>query len=253
MKIYEIIFSPTGGTQKCADVFAAAFDMEVELVDLTDYAYDFSAVSISAEDICIIAAPAYGGRVPATAVSRLSEIYGNGAKAVLIAVYGNREFDDTLVELQDVAAECGFRPIAGVGALAEHSIVRQFGANRPDEQDLGQLQKYAAKIAALSKEDSGKVLELPGNRPYKIYNGVAAKPVVNENCTECAVCAWNCPVEAITEETPKLTDTEKCISCMRCISICPNQARILPAEIIAAFTQKLAPVCSERKSNTLYL
>lgn len=253
MKIYEIIFSPTGGTQNVADVFAAAFDQEVELVDLTDYAYDFSALEIEKEDICIIAAPAYGGRVPAVAASRLAQIKGNGAKAVLIAVYGNREFDDTLVELQDIAVAGGFTPIAGVGAVAEHSLVRQFGANRPDEQDLSELQGFAAQIVELTKSDVTKALELPGNYPYKTFNGVPAKPVVNENCGGCAICAWNCPVEAISEEHPEQTNYDLCISCMRCVSICPNQARALTPEMTAAFTQKLAPVCSERKSNILYI
>ena len=107
MRIFEIIFSPTGGTQKCADIFAAAFGKEVELIDLADFSYDFTATDITSEDICIIAAPAFGGRIPEVAATRLKSIKGNGAKAILIAVYGNREFDDCLVELQDIAAENG--------------------------------------------------------------------------------------------------------------------------------------------------
>ena len=105
MRIFEIIFSPTGGTQKCADIFVAAFGKEVELIDLADFSYDFAATDITSEDVCIIAAPAFGGRIPEVAVNRLKLIKGNGAKAILIAVYGNREFDDCLVELQDIASD----------------------------------------------------------------------------------------------------------------------------------------------------
>ena len=112
MRIFEIIFSPTGGTQKCADIFAAAFGKEVELIDLADFSYDFTATDITSEDICIIAAPAFGGRIPEVAAARLKSIKGNGAKTILIAVYGNREFDDCLVELQDIAAENGNCPLS---------------------------------------------------------------------------------------------------------------------------------------------
>lgn len=86
MNIYEILFSPRGGTQKVADIFAAAFHQEVEVVDLTDSSYDFSAVSIEEDDVCIIAAPSYADRVPPLAARRLSLIHGNHARAVLIAV-----------------------------------------------------------------------------------------------------------------------------------------------------------------------
>ncbi len=89
MNIYEIIFSPTGGTQKAADVLAAAFEKEVEMIDLADKSFDASNVHMTEEDVCIIAAPAYGGRVPQIAVDRLKQLKGNGAKAVLVAVYEN--------------------------------------------------------------------------------------------------------------------------------------------------------------------
>ncbi len=252
MKIYEIIFSPTGGTQKCADIFAAAFEEVVEIVDLADFSYDFSAVEIKAEDVCIIAVPAYGGRVPETAASRLKQVQGNGAKAVLIAVYGNREFDDTLVELQDLAVEGGFHPIAGVGAVAEHSLVRKFGAGRPDAKDIEELNQFASQIIVSLKENTYQKLDLPGNRPYKPWSGSTVRPLTNENCIKCKLCAWHCPVEAISEDAPHLTNNDQCISCMRCISICPNQARFLAPEIIDVFTEKISAVASERKPNTFF-
>lgn len=253
MKIFEIIFSPTGGTQKCADIFAAAFGKEVELVDLTDYAYDFTSTNITKEDICIIAAPAYGGRIPETAASRLKLINGNGAKAVLIAVYGNREFDDCLVELQDLVTENGFIPVAGVGAVAEHSLIRKFGAGRPDVSDIEELNLFADKIIKKLEENSDSSITLPGNRPYKVFPGSSVRPLTSDACVKCMLCAWQCPVEAISEKTPNSTNTEKCISCMRCISICPNQARYLATEVIEAFTQRLSSVASDRKQNSLYL
>ena len=253
MRIFEIIFSPTGGTQNCADIIAAAFDKEIELIDLTDNAYDFTSTDITEKDICVIAAPAYGGRIPETAASRLKQIQGNGAKAILMAVYGNREFDDCLVELQDITTENGFIPVAGIGAVAEHSLVRKFGANRPDSDDISELNNFAAQILSKLEINSAEPVSLPGNRPYKIFPGSSVRPLTNDNCIKCKLCAWQCPAEAISEEAPNLTDNAKCISCMRCISICPNQARFLAPEVLTMFTEKLAPVASGRKLNTLYL
>ena len=253
MRIFEIIFSPTGGTQKCADIFAAAFGKEVELIDLTDFSYDFTATDITSEDICIIAAPAFGGRIPEIAANRLKLIKGNGAKAILMAVYGNREFDDCLVELQDIATANGFVPVAGVGAIAEHSLIRKFGAGRPDTSDIEELNTFSSRIMEKLNANQANPLSLPGNRPYKVFPGSSVRPLTNDSCTKCKLCAWNCPVEAISEDNPDLTDNSKCISCMRCISICPNHARYLAPEIIEMFTEKLSLVASERKNNSLYL
>ena len=90
MSIYSILFSPTGGTKKVADCLAAGFGSEVREIDLTNPAADFSSFSFTADDICVVAVPSFGGRVPVPAISRLANMSGNGAKAVLAAVYGNR-------------------------------------------------------------------------------------------------------------------------------------------------------------------
>ena len=69
MKLYEITFSPTGGTQKAADLLTEALGGERIAVDLTDRTADFSAVAFTPEDVAVIAVPSYGGRVPAAAVA----------------------------------------------------------------------------------------------------------------------------------------------------------------------------------------
>lgn len=253
MNVFEIVFSPTGRTEKVSDELAKVFDPNIQKIDLTAPDTDFSSVEISKENICVIAVPSYGGRVPATAVSRLKKLNGNQAKAILVAVYGNREIDDTLVELNDTAVSAGFVPIAAVSAVAEHSIVRKFAAGRPDSEDVSVLKAFAEKI--LFAAQGGKIgsLELPGNRPYKEYKGAAAKPVVDSSCSGCGFCAEKCPVGAIPKDSPAQTNTEICISCMRCISICPNHSRQIDVSIIDAIAQKLESVCSKRKSNKLYL
>ena len=146
MSVYKITFSPTGGTKKAADIFTESFSPESTYVDFVSQKKDCSGYSFRPEDICIVSVPSYGGRVPDIAVRRLRQMKGDGAKAVLIVTYGNRDYDDTFAELQDVLEEAGFVCIAGVAAIAEHSIMRQFAAGRPNEQDEKELAEFAFRI-----------------------------------------------------------------------------------------------------------
>lgn len=147
MSVFEIVFSPTGGTRKVSGLVAGALDKKTVTVDLTDSGLDFSAVSMTEDDVAVISVPAYAGRIPAVVADRLGMLRGNGARTVLVCVYGNRAFEDTLVELEDVAKRAGFRVVAAVSAIAEHSVARQFAAGRPDAQDAAQLAELRSKFS----------------------------------------------------------------------------------------------------------
>ena len=120
---YNIHFSPTGGTKKVADILAR--NLGGEFCDV-DICRDIEKMSLQSCDVCLVSVPSFAGRVPAVAIERLKKISANGAKAILNCVYGNREWDDTLTELQDTLESCGFVCVAAVAAVAEHSICRQF-------------------------------------------------------------------------------------------------------------------------------
>ena len=109
MKTVEIIFSPTGGTEKVARILTSRWELDTVTIDLSDAKADFSQCVIEKEDRVLIAMPSFGGRAPAVAIQRLMQIAGNGAKCTLVCVYGNRAYEDTLVEMEDAAKECGFR------------------------------------------------------------------------------------------------------------------------------------------------
>ena len=151
MKLYDIVFSPTGGTKKVADCLTGTLEGDVTTVDLTDSKQDFDAVQLTREDVAVVSVPSYGGRVPAVAAERLRKVHGNGARAILVCVYGNRAYEDTLVELEDTAKQAGFQVIAAVAAIAEHSIARQFASGRPDAQDAAQLSDFAKQIETLCR------------------------------------------------------------------------------------------------------
>ena len=146
MNVYEIYFSPTGGTRKVATFLAQEMNTEPGQIDLSDNRTDFHGIALTSEDVAVIAVPSYSGRVPVPAVERIMQIRGNGAKAILVCVYGNRAYEDTLIELQDCVQQAGFSVVAAVAAVAEHSIARRYAANRPDQEDYRQLKEFAGKI-----------------------------------------------------------------------------------------------------------
>ena len=99
MTIYQITFSPTGGTQRVADRLAESMSEAYISIDLCDPHFSADQLSLTAEDLCIVSVPSFGGRVPALAAERMAALTGNGAMAVPVAVYGNREYEDTLIEM----------------------------------------------------------------------------------------------------------------------------------------------------------
>lgn len=253
MRVIEITFSPTGGTKRAADMLTAAWAQSADTVDLTCPETDFSAVPFSAQDAAVIAMPSFGGRAPAVAVQRLRQLKGNGARCVLLCVYGNRAYEDTLVEMEDAAKDAGFQVTAAVAAVAEHSILRQYAAGRPDQADERTLKEFGGKIAQKLAQDDPIAPTIPGNRPYKKAGGAGLVPKAGSTCTACGTCAGKCPVGAIPKAAPKTTDAKKCISCMRCIAVCPAGARKTNQALTATASLALKKACSQRKECELYL
>ena len=176
----------------------------------------------------------------------------NSAKCVVVAVFGNRAYDDALLEMQDVASEMGFRVIAAVGAVAEHSIIRKYGKGRPDADDEQTLRHFGADIMGKAEGDDCTMPKVPGNRPYK-QGGKVPQPKGRRGCNRCGVCAKQCPADAIPLSDPKTVDTAKCISCMKCVSVCPTGARSIGAVMNFLATQGLKKVCATRKENEMYI
>ena len=254
MADYQLIFSPTGGTQRVADLLTCTLWTDAVEIDLMDRALDQgTAPAFTAEDCCLVAVPSFGGRVPAPAQRRLARMTGGGARAILVAVYGNRAYDDTLLELRDTLMAAGFRPVAAVAAVAEHSILRQFAAGRPDEEDVLELAGFTQAI--WQRLDSGQVPELlavPGKHPYQPYSGLPIQPRCTSACDGCGHCAKVCPVGAIDPAAPHKTDGDKCITCMACAARCPRRARRLGRLVRFAAARKLKKACAGRKPNQLF-
>ena len=124
MKYYLIVFSPTGGTERVSKAITQNWS-QVDTIDLSVPNTNYSGIPFDDNSLVLIAMPSFGGVAPQLALDRLAVIKGNGAKCAVVAVYGNRAYEDTLVQMEDYAQNAGFQVIAAISAVAEHSIIHE--------------------------------------------------------------------------------------------------------------------------------
>ena len=241
-------FSPTGGTKKVADAIARGVSMPVCEVDLTG---DVSAMDLTPGENLMAVVPVYAGRVPGIALERLSKIRGNGQKAVAVVVYGNREYDDALLETKNALEANGFSVAAAGAFIAEHSIVRSVAAGRPDAEDVEIATEFGRKV--MQKLDALGSVEVPGNRPYAQHPPTPFHPSANESCVKCGLCAGKCPTGAISPEEPRTCDGDLCINCLRCVQVCPLQCRSMPEQFMAWITDMLSKNAAGYKKPVIFL
>ena len=117
MAFYTILFSPCGGTRRIAEILEREWKEEQRDLQVTK-----SLLYFKEDDTCIIAMPSYGGRAPQTALQRLRVIQGNHASAILVCSYGNRAYEDTLLEMKERAQESGFVCRAALAAGAQRAF-----------------------------------------------------------------------------------------------------------------------------------
>jgi len=237
MTIKTLYFSPTGTTKKIVETISKTLGVVEKNHNITLPKHRDIVPTFAKEDLLVVGIPVYAGRIPRLIIDQLTKIKGNESPVVLIAVYGNRDYDDALLEMKDVFVQNGFIPIAAGAFIGEHSYTNEVGTNRPDVEDLIICKLFAETIKTHLNSDickSGE-LHIKGNFPYReIKPSLPLGPTVNESCISCGICAINCPTGALKYGRHINVIDELCIRCHACVRKCPFHA--------IDFDEKLDPV-----------
>ncbi|MDR2038134.1 MAG: 4Fe-4S binding protein [Bacteroidales bacterium] len=249
-----VYFSATYTTKKVVQLIAEQIGGKITKYDITQDAPDTDIV-LENQNLLIVGMPVYAGRIPSKALTAINRFTSNGNPAIVVCVYGNRDYDDALLELKDIVEKNGFKTVSAGAFIAQHSIFPAVGSNRPDGDDITKIKAFADKSAELLKSitDTSSLsgLKVKGNHPYKIPGGIPLQPKGNRKCNECGTCVKSCPIQAIPQNTPRKTIKEKCISCGRCIVVCPQKARHFGGLLYKIAGKKFIKAYSERKEPEL--
>jgi len=258
-----IYFSPTGTTRSVIESIARGIDPDIiAALDLTLPEAGIQVEVCSHNDLAIFGAPVYAGRIPPVVRKRMGKISANGAACVLLVMYGNREYEDALLELEDYAIKAGFKPVAGAAFVGEHSYHTDnmpIAPGRPDADDLekavGFGQTIRQKLDAVGVLDDIPALSVPGRFPYKKWGpSPLTSPVTHEQiCIKCAECAGVCPKAVITIGDTVKTEAAGCIHCTACVKICPTGARVWEDSGIKNIAEWLSTNYYERKEPEMFL
>jgi len=257
-----VYFSPTETTKKIVEGIARGVESKrVEHLDLTPPDARTRVFHEMHDELVLVGAPVYGGRIPIDAVRRLKRLKGNNTPAAIVVVYGNRAYEDALLELRDIVKSIGFQAIAGAAFIGEHSFSTAempLAAARPDGTDLLDAVEFGhllrEKLAKMSGVDH-PTLAVPGNFPYRERGEPSGiTPITDETlCGKCETCVAVCPAAAITAIDRIETDPTACILCCACVKNCPTGARVLENERIRRTMEWLYEHHSERKEPEMFL
>ncbi len=258
-----ISFSPTGTTQKIIESIAAGTGIKsVNQINLTMPDSLQVTEELASNELAVIGAPVYGGRLPVDAIRRFKQMKGNKTPAVIVVVYGNRAYEDALLELKNLALELGFIPVAGGAFIAEHSFATKetpIANGRPDSADLKTAEDLGKRVqislSTLQSSDDADDLQIPGDFPYKSSMPERAfSPETTEDlCTLCGDCADCCPTAAIAVNETVITDVDKCILCCACIRECPTDARVMKEQAMLDIAAYLHGNFQERKDPEVFI
>ncbi len=257
-----VYFSPTNTTRTILEEIAKGLGREMTtVIDMTPPQNRKKEVYKLTTGPVLMGAPVHAGRLPKDAADCFKRIQASGNPAILTVLYGNREFEDALLELKNIAIECGLRPVAAGAFIGEHSYSSKkypIAQSRPDSADLKIAFSFGQQITDLigkgePQEKTGSI-QVPGNFPYREGMGRGASPCieVSEACDDCGICLSVCPKQAINAIDHYSVIAERCIFCCSCIKSCPLEARVIKEGPIHEKAKWLHENYSKRKEPELF-
>jgi ferredoxin len=248
-RVTAMYFSATGTTERTVKAIAgsaaeklgagsACFDFTLPAAREGGFGSHGTDPVFGPEDLVIFGTPVIAGRVPNLLLKYLGTVVGGGAAAVPVVSYGNRNYDDALIELRDILEGCGFRTVAAAAFIGEHSFSDVLAAGRPDEKDIRIAEKFGEDTAAMlqSIDEPGPPVEVKGEKPLRPYytprdragnpvNILKVKPETDpEKCVHCMTCVQVCPLGSIDmDDVSNVSGI--CMKCCACVKKCPHGAK----------------------------
>lgn len=207
----------------------------------------------------IFAVPVYAGRVPSLMRPYLDQMRGEGAKVFLLAVYGNRDFDDALREMEYLSTAAGMKVVGGAALIARHVLVPGIAQGRPDEEDYSALLAQIPRIHRAFEE--GISASMPGKEELSYYqpkgvqgeavNMISLKPTTAPGCIHCLQCVKSCPLGSIDPKDPSHTPG-KCMKCCACVLACPLRLKSFDDPGFLSHRDALAKMLTTRKEPAFF-
>lgn len=278
-KIYTIYFSATGTTKKVAEALTSAISRglagknclscaEAETYDFTLPASRQGFAAPEKNDLVIFGMPTYAGRLPNLLLPYFDLVRGNGAFAVPFVTFGNRAYENALIELCGLLEDRQFHTVSGGAFCCEHSFSYELAKGRPDEQDIAEISSFglavADKLACLNDGEIPTPAAVDGDINSGYYKPKDAKKAPIDirkvkpetdlsKCTHCGICAASCPMGSIDSEDFSLV-SGKCIKCCACMKKCPAGAKFFSDPgFLYHKTELEKNYGTRRASNSLFL
>lgn len=255
-------FSPTKTTEKAilgiGENLSNKLEYPLTKINITSSNSRDKNYSFNKDDILLLGLPVYAGRIPEILEKFLANLKGDKTLAIVVAVYGNRDFDDALLEMKNILEDNEFHVISAAAFIGEHSFSNKIATDRPDVNDMKFAKmisdKIADKILLLKAGNDIKNFELRGNFPYKERSELP--PLLQkttDDCIFCMECVENCPTDSIDDEDPAKINQDKCIICCSCIKICPANAKYISNEKILGLKAMLEENFMEPREPELFI
>lgn len=228
---YRLFFSPTGGTARATGLLCEAAGAPFVSADLTLPGERRQSRLFTADDLVVFGMPVYGGRLPRIP-GLLDGLRGENTPIVLCACYGNRHYDDMLLEWKAETEKRGFVCIDAAAIVIPHVYSGVLGLGRPDGEDMPAMKEFAR--AVMNKKDMTPVA-VPGNFPYKKWEKPLRTPEKTAGCVKCGLCQKSCPTAAINDDF--IGDPAACIQCMKCVRVCPAGCRQMDMSAVRAYLE----------------
>jgi len=258
-------FTGTGTTKK---IVRAVGEQMAEELNAPYREIDFSLpqnrekpLDFKPYELVIIGVPTIAGRVPNVLVEYLKQMYGKKALGIPVVLFGNRDYDDALIELRDIMEAAHLYTIAAAAFVGEHAFSDTLAVGRPDAQDMAEAGEFAERAAELVEEldelPDGPVRVTGVHAPYREHykpkdrdgNPIdvrKAVPKTKDDCDNCGTCADICPMGCIShEDATKIEGI--CITCNACVKGCPKHAKYFDDEGYLYHRRELEALYSRRR------